>query len=96
MAVGFIDRLRLLNIMIDDIKVFYEFTIKAAKEIAFSHGGHLFAAADQTIIKVYHTTTFENAYNLKGATIKTKISHNDAMELSGHDVHGSQRGGVIN
>jgi len=66
MAVGFIDRLRLLNIMIDDIKVFYEFTIKAAKEIAFSHGGHLFAAADQTIIKVYHTTTFENAYNLKG------------------------------
>jgi len=66
MAVGFIDRLRLLNIMIDDIKVFYEFTIKSAKEIAFSHGGHLFAAADQTIIKVYHTTTFENAYNLKG------------------------------
>ena len=66
MAVGFIDRLRLLNIMIDDIKIFYEFTIKGAKEIAFSHGGHLFAAADQTIIKVYHTTTFENAYNLKG------------------------------
>lgn len=64
--VGFSDKLRLMNLLIDDIRVFKEFTIRGCKECAFSHGGHLFAAVHGTVIQIYSATTFENVANLKG------------------------------
>jgi len=36
--VGFSDKLRLMNILIDDIKQFKEFTIRQCKEVMFSNG----------------------------------------------------------
>ncbi|KAG9354407.1 hypothetical protein JZ751_001116, partial [Albula glossodonta] len=64
--VGFCDKLRLLNLLIDDIRTFMEFTVRGCRECAFSNGGHLFAAVNGTVIHIYSMTTFENVLNLKG------------------------------
>lgn len=70
--VGFSDKLRLMNILIDDIRIFKEFTIRGCRECAFSNGGHLFAAVHGNIIQVYSSTTFENTSNLKGHNGKVR------------------------
>lgn len=63
---GFTDKLKLLNILIDDIKQFQEFSCKCCRECCFSKGGHLFAAVNGNVIQVYSTVTFELINNLKG------------------------------
>uniref|UniRef100_A0A3Q1GAX6 Cilia and flagella associated protein 57 n=1 Tax=Acanthochromis polyacanthus TaxID=80966 RepID=A0A3Q1GAX6_9TELE len=64
--VGFSDKLRLMNLVIDDIRTVKEFTVRSCQECAFSHGGHLFAAVSGNIIHIYSVTSFENILNLKG------------------------------
>ncbi|XP_059839968.1 cilia- and flagella-associated protein 57 isoform X2 [Hypanus sabinus] len=64
--VGFSDKLRLMNLLIDDIRSFREFTIRSCRECSFSHGGHLFAVVNGNVIHIYSTTTFETLINLKG------------------------------
>ncbi|CAB1323901.1 unnamed protein product [Coregonus sp. 'balchen'] len=64
--VGFSDKLRLMNLLIDDIRTFKEFNIRGCRECAFSHGGHLFAAVNGNVIHIYSSTTFESVLNLKG------------------------------
>lgn len=70
--VGFSDKLRLMNLLIDDIRSFKEFTVRGCRECAFSHGGHLFAAVNGNVIHIYSTTTFENIANLKGHNGKVR------------------------
>ncbi|XP_053325091.1 cilia- and flagella-associated protein 57 [Spea bombifrons] len=70
--VGFSDKLRLMNLLIDDIRPFKEFTVRGCRECAFSHGGHLFAAVNGNVIHIYSTTTFENVTNLKGHNGKVR------------------------
>ncbi|XP_068095524.1 cilia- and flagella-associated protein 57 [Hyperolius riggenbachi] len=70
--VGFSDKLRLMNLLIDDIRSFKEFTVRGCRECAFSHGGHLFAAVNGNVIHIYSTTTFENVTNLKGHNGKVR------------------------
>ncbi|KAJ8306471.1 hypothetical protein KUTeg_017016 [Tegillarca granosa] len=70
--VGFSDKLRLMNLLIDDIRTFKEFTIRGCRECSFSNGGHLFAAVHSNVIQVYSTTTYENVANLKGHNGKVK------------------------
>ena len=42
---GFSDKLRMMNVLIDDIRQHQEYPVRACRECRFSHGGHLFAAA---------------------------------------------------
>ena len=70
--VGFSDKLRLMNILIDDIQPFKEFTIRGCRECQFSNGGHLFAAVHGNVIQLYATYTFENVGNLKGHNGKVR------------------------
>ncbi|CAL1538634.1 unnamed protein product [Lymnaea stagnalis] len=70
--VGFSDKLRLMNLLIDDIRTFKEFTVRSCRECAFSNGGHLFASVMGNVIQLYSTTTFENVANLKGHNGKVK------------------------
>ncbi|XP_063283718.1 cilia- and flagella-associated protein 57-like [Pelobates fuscus] len=70
--VGFSDKLRLMNLLIDDIRTFKEFTVRGCRECAFSHGGHLFAAVNGNVIHIYSTTTFENVLNLEGHSGKVR------------------------
>ncbi|XP_038649881.1 cilia- and flagella-associated protein 57 [Scyliorhinus canicula] len=64
--VGFSDKLRLMNLLIDDIRTFKEFTVRSCRECSFSNGGHRFAVVNGNVIHIHSTTTFENLVNLKG------------------------------
>ncbi|KAK2860815.1 hypothetical protein Q7C36_004981 [Tachysurus vachellii] len=70
--VGFSDKLRLMNLLIDDIRTFKEFTVRCCRECVFSHGGHMFAAVNGNVIHLYSTTTFDNILNLKGHSGKVR------------------------
>ncbi|DBA01209.1 TPA: hypothetical protein N0F65_002344 [Lagenidium giganteum] len=65
-VVGFSDKLKMLNILMDDIRAFREFAIKACKEVRFSHGGQYFAAANNNVVQVYSTYTGELVSVLRG------------------------------
>ncbi len=43
---GFSDKLRLMNLLMDDIRPFREFSLRASPVCSFSRGGHLVAAVD--------------------------------------------------
>ncbi|KAK7907413.1 hypothetical protein WMY93_016025 [Mugilogobius chulae] len=70
--VGFSDKLRLMNLIVDDIRTFKEFAVRGCRECAFSHGGHMFAAVSGNVISVYSVTSFENIINLKGHNGKVR------------------------
>ena len=50
--VGFTDKLRLMTVLVDDLKVIREFAIKQCRSVAFCHGGQLFAAANGSLLQV--------------------------------------------
>lgn len=64
--VGFADKLRLMTVLMDDLRAVREIGIKACKESRFSHGGQLFAAVNGNTIQVYATYTCNNIGNLRG------------------------------
>ncbi|XP_072543115.1 cilia- and flagella-associated protein 57 isoform X2 [Salminus brasiliensis] len=70
--VGFSDKIRLMNLLIDDIRTFKEFTVRGCRECVFSHGGHMFAAVNGNVIHIYSTTMFDNVLNLKGHNGKVR------------------------
>ncbi|XP_069498550.1 cilia- and flagella-associated protein 57 [Ambystoma mexicanum] len=70
--VGFSDKLRLMNLLIDDIRVIKEFTVRGCRECSFSNGGHLFAAVNGNVIHLYSNSTFENVTSLKGHNGKVR------------------------
>ncbi|KAF6107969.1 cilia and flagella associated protein 57 [Phyllostomus discolor] len=71
-VVGFADKLCLMNLLIDDIRPFKEYSVRGCRECAFSNGGHLFAAVNGNVIHVFTTTSLENISNLKGHTGKIR------------------------
>ncbi|ELR48260.1 WD repeat-containing protein 65, partial [Bos mutus] len=71
-VVGFADKLRIMNLLIDDIRSFKEYSVRGCKECSFSNGGHLFAAVNGNVIHIFSTTSLENISNLKGHTGKIR------------------------
>ncbi|DAZ95763.1 TPA: hypothetical protein N0F65_010265 [Lagenidium giganteum] len=72
LLVGFADKLRLMNILMDDIRPFKEFAVKACRECQFSTGGHLFAAVNGNTIQVFNFFTCELVANLRGHNGKVR------------------------
>ncbi|KAI9207650.1 WD40-repeat-containing domain protein [Polychytrium aggregatum] len=70
--VGFSDKLKLMNLLIDDIRPFREFSIRGCKECRFSTGGQYFAAVYGNTIQIFSTWNFENLANLKGHNGKVR------------------------
>ena len=64
---GFSDKLRLMNLLMDDIRQYKEFAIKMCRECRFSTGGDKFAAVNGNTIQIYSTYTCEAYGNLRGA-----------------------------
>ena len=73
--VGFSDKLRLMNLLMDDIRVVSEFPIKNCKECQFSDGGHMFCAANGHSIQLYRTYTAEPIALLRGHNSKVQSLH---------------------
>ena len=59
LVVGFTDKLRLMNVFSKSIEPYKEFNIKQCREVRFSNGGHLFAAANAALISVINFYTGE-------------------------------------
>lgn len=57
---GFSDKLRLMNLLIDDIRMFREFPFKNSTACAFSCGGHLLAAVSHNRIAIFSSVDFRN------------------------------------
>ena len=51
-SAGFADKIRLMNILIDDMRLFHEFPVRECRVVLFSHGGHLLVAAVKDTINV--------------------------------------------
>lgn len=73
--VGFSDKLRLMNLLIDDIRSFREFTIRGCRECRFSNGGQYFAAVHANTVVIYSSWTFESLGSLKGHNSKVRAIH---------------------
>jgi cilia- and flagella-associated protein 57 len=69
---GFSDKLRLFNILMDDLRLAKEFSIRACKKCCFSNGGHLIAATNGNAVQLFSAWTFETIGNLKGHNGKVK------------------------
>jgi len=89
--VAFTGKLRLLNLLVDDVCAFTDFPIKNCHECAFSHGGHQFAVANGTLIEVYSTYTAENLAAFKGHNnhIKSIVWGLDDMTVTTCGVDGA-------
>jgi cilia- and flagella-associated protein 57 len=67
------------------LQVYREFPIKACREVRFSHGGHLFAIANGTLVQVYNTHTCEPIGTARGHSGKVAAlswSHDDVCVVS--------------
>ena len=64
--VGFADKLRLCNLLVNDVRAYKEFAVKACRECRFSNGGQLFAAVNGSVVQVYDAYTAENVGNFRG------------------------------
>jgi hypothetical protein len=64
--VGFEDKLRLMSVLLDELRLVKELGIKGCREVAFCNGGHLLAAVNATTVSIYSTYTGENCGNLRG------------------------------
>jgi len=72
LIVGFADKLRLMNLLMEDLRPYKEVSIKACRECKFSHGGQFFAAVNSNTIQVYKTYTCEVVCNLRGHQSKVR------------------------
>ncbi|CEM35943.1 unnamed protein product [Vitrella brassicaformis CCMP3155] len=72
LLVGFSDKLRLMNLLMEDLRPFKEIPIKACRECRFSNGGQYFAAANSNTIQVYKTYTCDIVANLRGHNSKVR------------------------
>ncbi|EFJ35022.1 WD repeat domain-containing protein [Selaginella moellendorffii] len=70
--VGFTDKLRFMNLLIDDIRICKEIGIKGCQECVFSNGGQYFAAVHVNVIQIFSTYTCENVGNLRGHSGKVR------------------------
>lgn len=72
LIVGFSDKLRLMNLLMEDMRTYKEIPIKACRECRFSHGGQFFAAVNSNTVQVYRTYTCEVVCNLRGHQSKVR------------------------
>jgi|Transcript_35309 WD40 repeat protein len=62
---GFADKLRMMNVTHNAIKSYKDISIRSCREVRFSYGGHLFAAASGSMIKVFNFYTAEGPPNFE-------------------------------
>mmetsp|Transcript_73714 Transcript_73714/g.130134 ORF Transcript_73714/g.130134 Transcript_73714/m.130134 type:complete len:1375 (-) Transcript_73714:58-4182(-) len=66
LAVGFVDRIRFMQILAKDLKLFSEISVKNVRHLRFSHGGHLIAAAQAKLVLIFNSRTLKRVATLRG------------------------------
>ncbi|PRW57644.1 Cilia- and flagella-associated 57 [Chlorella sorokiniana] len=69
---GFADKLRLMTVMSDDLRVIKELPIKAARDCCFSNGGQYFSAVNGNTVHVFDTYTCASLVVLRGHNGKVR------------------------
>eukprot|EP00929_Paragymnodinium_shiwhaense_P023266 TRINITY_DN1460_c0_g2_i1.p1 TRINITY_DN1460_c0_g2~~TRINITY_DN1460_c0_g2_i1.p1 ORF type:complete len:1226 (+),score=432.73 TRINITY_DN1460_c0_g2_i1:97-3774(+) len=72
LIIGFSDKLRLMNLLMEDMRTYKDIPIKACRECRFSNGGQYFAAVSTNTIQVYKTYTCEPIAQLRGHNNKVR------------------------
>ena len=84
-VVGFADKLRLLSILLDDLHISREFSVRNCPEVKFSKGGQYIAAVNSANIQVFNTYTGALVSTMRGhsARIRSIVwTNNDAQLFS--------------
>lgn len=76
-AVGFSDRLHLMEILLNDLKTVKAFDFPKCDEIVFSHQGHLLACAYNSLISIISVFSFCSLGTLKVGPRVFYIKDND-------------------
>eukprot|EP01038_Epipyxis_sp_PR26KG_P004822 gene4822-6757_t len=71
-AIGFTDKVRAYHILMDDLRICFEVSIKACRDCCFSSGGHVLAATNGNSILVYDFITGEKIADLRGHNSKVR------------------------
>lgn len=66
LLLGFSDKLRLMNVLLDDLRQVKELPIKNCREVRFARGGHIFAAGNAKLVQLFSTATVEVLHTLRG------------------------------
>ena len=74
-AIGFLDKLRLYHILLDDLRLCVELPVKCCRVCVFSQGGNLLATANGNIISVFDSHTGERVVDLRGHNGKVRSLH---------------------
>lgn len=88
---AFTNSIKLMTLLIDDIRPFWESNIPACKECSFSHGGQFFAVVLGSTVQIYNTWSFRIAGACKGskAKIKSIVWSKDDKKMISIDIEGS-------
>ncbi|KAI9091829.1 hypothetical protein DFS34DRAFT_596863 [Phlyctochytrium arcticum] len=70
--VGFTEGLKLMNVLIDDIRQYWEAAIRGCRECHFSNGGQYFAVVHGSTIIIYNTWTLDIVAHLKAHKAKIR------------------------
>lgn len=70
LVVGFADKLRLMNLLMDDVRTCHEIPIKQCREVKFSNGGSMLAAVNGNVITIFDFNTYNKVADLRGHNSK--------------------------
>jgi len=80
---GFEDKLKLLNVLMDDIEPYKDFHIvRSCRECRFANGGHIFAAVNGDKIHIYSTYSGELISILRGHNQKIRSLYFNLSDTS--------------
>jgi len=69
--VGFSDKLRIMDLLMDDLAMIREFAISGCEECSYSTGGHMIAAAQGSMVQIINSYTCNTLHTLRG--LKGKV-----------------------
>jgi len=72
LAVGFLEKVQIIALLLDGFCLCREVSVRACNLVRFSHGGQYFAVCAGTVAQIFHTHTGTLAYTLRGHTNKIK------------------------
>lgn len=74
-AVGFEDKVKIMHVLYETLKIFRDINIKYSTCLKFSYGGHLLAASSYKTIYIYTAFTLEQVYT-------HKVSNTNIIDLA--------------
>ena len=75
--VGYADKVKLMNVFSTKLKTFHEIPLKGFKELAFAHGGQMFAAVTGMNINIYNFYVPENHQSFKSNKLRSVTWEDD-------------------